>query len=224
MKQAFPGNTRRATLKNKTVSVDDNIVTDTWTVDFVAGGCKNATASPGWDLPASNGLAEACYGTSPHKYGALDAADGANALTSTLRLLLPSTVAVAAACTSPGQPFTCCTGSATGCSLDLKIIWECTSSSGCSTNNVIFTVATKCIADTEDLDNPTYNSTQNITDASSATRYARNSATLTGVTVTGCAAGELLFVKVGRDPTNGTDTLAATATITDVELTGYKVK
>jgi hypothetical protein len=46
-----------------------------------------------------------------------------------------------------------------------------------------------------------------------------NDATLTGVTITGCAAGELLHLKVFRDPGHASDSLSATAKLVGVELT-----
>jgi hypothetical protein len=80
----------------------------------------------------------------------------------------------------------------------------------------VWTVATTCIADTEGLLAPTYNATQSVAKANNATANTRNSASITSITTTGCAAGETLFLKIGRD---GSDTLAATATLLGVELT-----
>jgi hypothetical protein len=39
------------------------------------------------------------------------------------------------------------------------------------------------------------------------------------ITTTGCASGETLFLRIGRDPTNGSDTLAATAVLLEFEVT-----
>jgi hypothetical protein len=83
----------------------------------------------------------------------------------------------------------------------------------------VWTVATTCIADTEGLLAPTYNATQSVAKANNATANTRNSASITSITTTGCAADETLFIKIGRDPTNASDTLAATATLLGVELT-----
>ena len=80
-------------------------------------------------------------------------------------------------------------------------------------------VKTACVADGEDLANPTYNAAQVITDASLATTNLRNSASQSAVTTTGCAAGETFFFKFGRQLSDAADTLAATAVLMDFEAT-----
>jgi hypothetical protein len=162
-----------------------------------AAGCNNATAAPSFDLPTSNAPTAACYGTSPQRFGALDFADGASALTSTFHVTLPAD------------------WTATG-GVDLKYIWF---SGSTSTNSVVWTAQTVCVADGEDLLAPTFNAAQTVADANNATANTRNSASITGVTTTGCAAGETMYFRVGRDPTNASDTLAATASLLGVELT-----
>jgi hypothetical protein len=83
----------------------------------------------------------------------------------------------------------------------------------------VWTLATACSADTEDLLAPAYNAAQSVAVANNATAYTRNSASITSITTTGCAPGATLFLQIGRDPTDGSDTLAATATLLGVELT-----
>ena len=173
----------------------NNVITVPVKFTIPLAGCNNATAGPTLDLPTSNGLAATCYGTSPHRFGALDAADGANALTAAGHFILPSDW----------------TGA-----IDFKAT---AFSSSTSTNNFVTTLQTVCAADSEDVLNPTYNTAQTITKANNASANTRNSITLTGVTTTGCAAGETFFFKVGRDPTNGSDTLAATVSYMDIEFT-----
>lgn len=165
--------------------------------NFVAAGCNNATAAPAFDLPTSNGPTANCYGTSPHRYGGLAFPDGASALTSNIHFKLPSDW--------------------TGV-IDIDIVWTCGTGT-CSTNNTVFTLATVCVADGEDLLNPTYNTTQTITDAGLAIAGQRNTASQTSVTTTGCAVNETMFMKIGRDPTNVSDTLAADAVILEYEVT-----
>jgi hypothetical protein len=80
-------------------------------------------------------------------------------------------------------------------------------------------VATKSLADDEALIAPTFNTAQTITDANKATANNLNVATLSSVTATGFAAGELVFIRVGRDPASVNDTLAATAVLIGVEIT-----
>lgn len=162
-----------------------------------AAGGNGTTASPIYDLPESNGPVATAYGTSPNKFGALDFADGVNALTCQFNLHLPSD------------------WTATG-GIDIKFIWF---SGSISTNSAVWTCATASIADTEDLLAPTFNATQTVADANLATANTRNSCSITGVTTTGLAAGELAIFRVGRDPTNGSDTLAATAALIGCEVT-----
>jgi hypothetical protein len=58
-----------------------------------------------------------------------------------------------------------------------------------------------------------------VTDSSKGTTLQLNVARITNLTVTGCAAPELMQLKVSRDPTDGSDTLAATANLIGIELT-----
>ena len=185
------------TLTNKTLDVEGtgNSVTTVSKHTLVAAGCNNATAGPGWDIPTSNGPASACYGTAPQRFGGLDFPDGASALTSTTHLRLPSDW----------------TGT-----IDVAFLWF---SGSTSTNSVVWTLATACIADGEGLLSPTFNTTQTVSDANNSTANTRNSATISSITTTGCAAGETLFLRIGRDPTNGSDTLAAAAVLLEFEVT-----
>ena len=190
------------TLTNKTLDAEGtgNSVTIPSKVWLSAAGCNNATAAPFYDLPTSNAPAAACYGTSPHRFGGLDFADGAAALTSEVSFTLP--------------------GDWTG-AIDLKSIWFCAAGT-CSTNNFVMTLATVCVADAEALNNPSYNTAQTFTIAGSATQYNRISNSQTAITTTGCAAGETMFLKVGRDPTNGSDTQAGTMSLFGIEITARR--
>jgi hypothetical protein len=163
-----------------------------------AAGVNGTSASSIYDLPESNGPTATAYGTSPNKFGALDFADGASALTSQFNLILPSD------------------WTATG-GIDLKFIFF--SATADATKNIVLTCATKSIADTEDVIAPTFNTAQTVTAANLATANQRNSASITGVTTTGFAAGELATFRVGRDPTDASDTLVATVMLIGCEVT-----
>jgi hypothetical protein len=185
------------TLTNKTLNAEStgNTLTTVEKITLVAAGCNNTAAAPGWDVPSTNGPAASCFGTSPQRFGGLDFPDGASALTSTTHLRLPSDW----------------TGN-----IDATFLWF---SGSTSTSSVVWTVATSCVADSEGLLSPTFNTTQTVSDANNATANTRNSASITSLTTTGCSPGETLFLRIGRDPTNGSDTLAATASLLELEIT-----
>jgi hypothetical protein len=159
-----------------------------------AARCDNATAtSPLWSFPTSNPGVPACQTGSNTQYGTMDFADGASTLSAQYQLKLPSDWSS---------------------TVDAKFVWFTSATSG----NVVWQLATICVADAETGD-PAFNTASTVTDAAKGTTLQLNDASITGVTTTGCAAGELMFVKVLRDPANGSDTLAATARLVGLELT-----
>lgn len=171
-----------------------NILTLTEKLWIPAARCDNATASaPLWSFPTTNPAAPACQTGSNTQFGTLDFADGASTLSAQAHVKLPSDW----------------TGT-----LDVKFLWFTTA----TTNSVVWQIATICVADAETSD-PAFNTASTVTDAAKGTTLQQNDATMTGVTITGCAAGELMYLRVFRDPANGADTLAATARLVGVELT-----
>ena len=74
-----------------------------------------------------------------------------------------------------------------------------------------------CVADAE-TDDPAFNTASTVTDTAKGTTLQTNDAAITGVTVTGCAAGELMHLKIQRDSAHASDTLAATARLVGIEL------
>ena len=181
------------TLTNKTLDAEGtgNVITMPRRLWFPAAGCNNATAGPIWDLPASNPAVAACVtGTNTQK-GVLEFADSAN-LSAQTTYLLPSTF----------------TGA-----IDAKIKWVTAATSG----DVVWQLATICVADAE-TDDPAFNTASTVTDTAKGTTLQTNDATITGVTATGCAAGELLHLKLSRDSAHASDNLAATARVIGVEL------
>lgn len=101
--------------------------------------------------------------------------------------------------------------------IDVKIFWTTTATSG----NVVWQVATFCAADNETSDPSTftYNTAQTITDAAKGTTVLYNTASQTGLTTTGCAAGELLFLKLFRNPAHASDTIATDADFHGLQFT-----
>jgi hypothetical protein len=98
--------------------------------------------------------------------------------------------------------------------VDLAFKWFTAATSG----DVVWQAATICVADAETSD-PAFNTASTVTDTAKGTTLQDNDAVITGLTITGCAAGEVLYLKVSRDPAHGSDTLAATAKLRGVELT-----
>lgn len=181
------------TFTEKTLNAESsgNVITLPKRVWFPAAGCNNATAGTIWDLPTSSPAVAACVtGTNTQK-GVLEFANSGN-LSAQTTYLLPTTW----------------TGT-----IDARIKWVTSATSG----DVVWQLATICVADAE-TDDPAFNTASTVTDTAKGTTLQTNDAAITTVTVTGCAAGELMHVKILRDSGHASDTLAATAQLIGVEL------
>lgn len=184
---------RTKTETNTTIDAEGtgNVLTLPRRIWLPAAGCNNATAGSVWDLPTSNPAVAACVtGTNTQK-GVLDFADGSN-LSAQLTYLLPSTW----------------TGT-----IDAKMKWFSATTSG----DVVWQLSTVCVADAE-TDDPSFNTASTVTDTTKGTTNQTNDASITNVTATGCAAGELLHLKIQRDSGHASDTMAGTARLVGVEL------
>jgi hypothetical protein len=98
--------------------------------------------------------------------------------------------------------------------VDVTLKWRTT----VTANEVVWQIATVCIADAE-VDDAAWNTLQTIEDTAKGTASQTNDASLTSITMTGCAANELLHFRVYRDSAHANDDLAATAALMGVELT-----
>ena len=155
--------------------------------------CNNATpASHGWSFPTSNPGVPTCVTGSNTQFGVMAFADAAD-LSAQYQFRLPSDW------TS---------------TVDVAIKWYTSATSG----DVVWQVATICVSDAETSD-PAFNTASTVTDTAKGTTLQQNDAAITTLTVTGCAAGELMFVKVRRDASHASDSLAATANLVGLELT-----
>lgn len=162
-------------------------------VTYKAGVCQGSTASLGFSTPTSNPAVAACVTGSNTTFGVAQFADGASTLSVQDRIWLP-----------PDW-----TGA-----IDVDFFWRTSATSG----DVVLQVQTACVADAETGD-PSWNTASTVTDTAKGTTLQFNSATITTLTVTGCAAGEEMFWKLLRDPTHGSDSLAATAEVVSVRFT-----
>ncbi len=176
-------------LTNKTLDAEGtgNAITIPFIYQFPVAICQNTTASLALSTPTSNPAVAACATGTNTQIGVAQFADGANALSLQGHFSLPADW----------------TGN-----IDVKGKWRTSATSG----DVVWQVATICVADAETVD-PAFNAASTVTETAKGTTNQLNDFTIASVTVTGCAAGEELFFKVLRDPTNGSDTLAATAEI-----------
>jgi hypothetical protein len=187
-------------LTNKTIDAEDtgNVVTIVSEIEFHAATCIAATATLNQDdTPNLTEPAAACatFGSSPNGVTVgvadFDAAADEGYL---LAYDLPSTWASAE-------------------STEIMWVWL----SGTTTNDVIWGARTSCRADAEVL-NATWNTANTATDTAKGTANQRNETAWTTLTMTGCAAGEQLFIEVFRDADAGGDTHAADARLLKVKL------
>lgn len=170
-----------------------NLLTLPFKLWIPAAICNNATASsPLWSFPTSNPGVPACRTGSNTQYGTMDFADAAD-LSAQYHVKLPSDW------TS---------------TIDAKFVWFTSATSG----DVVWQIASSCVADAETSD-PSFNTASTVTDTAKGTTLQLNDASITTVTVTGCAAGELMYLKVRRDSGHASDNLAATARLVGLELT-----
>jgi hypothetical protein len=182
------------TLLNKTMDAEGTGVTLTVPFKYYleAAGCQNTTASLMWDTPTSNPAVAACItGTNTQK-GVADFADGSD-LSMQRTMVLPDDW----------------TGN-----IGFKFYWLSSTTSG----DVVWQVQTACVADGE-TDDPSFNTASTVTDTTKGTANQINTATISSVTATGCAAGEVLHIKVRRDSGHASDNMAGTARLLGGEIT-----
>ena len=186
-------------LTEKTLNVESsgNVLTTVEKLWLPAAGCNNATAASFWDLPTANAPTPTCVTSATVQKGTLAFPDSDGAYSAQQTLLLPSDW----------------TGT-----IDAKINWF----SAITTGDVFWQVSTLCVADGEldDGVSPAFATASTVPDTAKGTTLQTNNAAITTVTVTGCAAGELMHLKIMRDRTDTSDTLgASSAQLIGVELT-----
>lgn len=176
-------------LTNKTLDAEGtgNVVTIPFVFQFPVAICQNTTASLALSTPTTNPAVAACVTGSNTQLAVAQFADGANALSMQGHLSLPTDWSG---------------------NIDVKGKWRTSATSG----DVVWQVATICVADAETVD-PSFNTASTVTDTAKGTTNQLNDFSLSSITVTGCAAGEEMFWKFTRDPANGSDSLAATAEV-----------
>jgi len=192
---AVPTVSSTHTFTNKTFDAEGtgNVFTYPERIWLPAAGNNGATAATMWDLPASNAPTPTVVtGSNIHK-GVLSFADS-GAQTCQTTLLLPADW----------------TGN-----IDAKIIWRTSATSG-NCKWFIYTAFTDIGATA--TDDPAFNSAQTVTTAAPGTTLRITNSAQTSLTTTGSGAGYLFHLKIGRDGTDGSDTIAASAEMIGVEL------
>jgi len=163
-------------------------------LSFPAANCQLGAAATGFALPATNYPTATCVTGTNTIYGVLSFANNASGAAQSIQ----TTVAL----------------SGTISSIDVTGKWRTSAVEG----DVAWQIQTACVADAETGD-PSFNAAQEIADTAKGTTLQHNTFSLTGLTLTGCATGETLFLKFYRDADDAQDTLAATAELISLGLT-----
>ena len=176
------------------VGTDGNDVTWLTPTDKLwldAGKCQNTTVVLDWSTPTTNpGVGTCVTGTNTQKL--VVAFDNSANRSIQRQVYLPATWLGA---------------------LDVSLVW----SSPVTTGNVIWNVATACVA-TGSTGDPAFNAPSTVTTAAPAGAGTYVTSSIAGVTATGCTAGSVLYLKVSRYYT-GSDTLNGTVNLAGMQLT-----
>jgi hypothetical protein len=183
---------------NKTIDVEaaGNVITTVSKIWLPAAGGTAAVPGLLWDTLAANAPTAVCSAgttetTMLRCYADFPDSDGDFSLQQTIALPSDWTGAI-----------------------DLKFKYSSVATSG----NTVWQAATACRADAE-VDDVAFNAASTVTDAAKGTTLQLNDATITGLTATGCAAGELMHLKVFRNRTNASDTITGVLHLHGVEVT-----
>jgi hypothetical protein len=185
------------TFTNKTYDAEGtgNVLTQSFKTWFPAAGCNNTTAASFWDLPTSTPAVAACVTGSNTQKGVLQFADTSGGFSAQNSMLLPADFSG---------------------TVDALIIWRSSATSG----NAKFSLSTICTAvNASETDDPSFNTASTVTTAAAGTANRLQSSAITTLTITGCAAGEFMHLKLFRDGNDGSDTLGASLDVIGVELT-----
>jgi hypothetical protein len=147
--------------------------------------CANDVPSSFWDLPNSSAASAMCATGSNTLRGVLDFSSTA---TNSAQYTLQTPV-----------------GYTTSANTEAEILWYTASTSG----SVVWQLATACAAnDATATDDPSFNTANSVVSAAPGTANRIQSAAISSLTMTGCADGYALHLKLTRDPSNGSDTVA----------------
>lgn len=195
---AYAADTVTFTNKSYDAEATGNVLTIPEARWYEAAGCNNATAGPIWDLPTSNAAAPACVTGTNTQQGVLDF-DTTTDESAQFKIKLPTGF----------------TGA-----IDITYRWFAAATTG----SVTWCAQLVRVPDaaTGDPAFPAQASGNCVSDVAKGTTLQQNDAVDTGITCTSCAAGDLVYVRISRDPdaTAGlTDDMAGDARLIGVEIT-----
>ena len=182
------------TFTNKTIDAEaiGNVITLSSISTFAAANCQGTTAFTAFATPAANAPAATCVTGTNTNYATLDF-DAATDESVQYHFPLASDW----------------TGN-----IDIAFRWRAAATSG----DVVWAVQTICVADGETGD-PAFNTASTVTDTAKGTTLQFNDASISAITITGCAAGEELMFKLYRDADAGGDTMTGDAQLIHARFT-----
>lgn len=182
------------TLTNKTLDAEStgNAITLPVVKAYPSAGCQGTTAFTAFATPTAAAPAAECVTGTNTNYGVLSFDASADESVQ-WHFRLP--------------------GGWTG-NIDLALDWRAAATTG----DVVWAMQTACVAFGETGD-PSWNTAQTATDTASGTTLAWNEATISTLTTTGCAAGEMLFFRLYRDADAGGDTMTGDAQLIEARFT-----
>jgi hypothetical protein len=186
------------TLTNKTIDAEGtgNTITISQKISLPLVGCAGTTGSLLWDTLASNAPTATCSAGSTETTmmrGVADFPDSDGAYSVQLAFPLP-------------DDWTGAVG--------VKFYWRAAATSG----DVVWQAQTACRADGE-VDDVAWNTANTVTDTTKGTANQLNTASISSLTTTGCAAGEILHLRVVRDRQHASDTITGVVSLGHVEVT-----
>lgn len=155
-------------------------------IQYKTAVCQAGTASAAFSLPSSNAPSASCVTGTNSNYGVLTFSATGQSIQDHLKLPPDWTGAV-----------------------DI----EFTHRSAATTGNIVWNIATACVADGATGD-PAFNTAQTVSTAAQGTTLQWKTVSLTGITVTGCAANNELLFQIGLD--------ASTTTTGNIDLIGIR--
>jgi hypothetical protein len=161
-------------------------------ISFPAANCQLGAAGTGFALPASLYPSPGCATGTNTLVGYLEWPDADGDYYAQATIPLTGTIA----------------------SINVSGKWRTSATTG----DVVIQLQTACFANGETVD-PAWNTAQTITETAAGTTLLANDFSLTGLTLTGCSSGETMLLKILRNRTHASDTLAATFQLLSIGLT-----